>query len=484
MVRAPDCGSGGRGFKSPSPPQFPPVKEELLSFISKHRLIVPGERVLVAFSGGADSTCLLHLLSQTKFEVAAAHLHHSQRPEGDANVEHCRAFCEELGIAFYAGKADVPAVAKAHKMGVEEAGRKLRYEFLQMVASQGYQRIATGHTLDDNLESMLLHLARGAGMRGLCGIPLKRGDVVRPILFLSRDRTHAYCAQNGLSYISDSYNEDEAYARNRVRKNVLPTLKEINSSAAVHAFVTARILSEENDLLEALAATHLLANEVHAAHPLGFVERTVKAQWNGMRDLPAALLRRCVRQAAEMYGGRLDFPQTQAVVDAIHKSDKTSFTAEGGEVAVSVSEKGWTVACLETIEPFRQMLTIDGETIADDLGWSLAAWRGRTDTPGPLEAALDAAMFKGDLFARSLKRGDRIDPPGRGTKKPLADRLARAGIPEEVRGRLPIVCDMVGPVWAPVVGSDARCAPSEATTSFLSLRLSPITSDEGTSGAV
>jgi tRNA(Ile)-lysidine synthase len=459
------------------------VKEEFLSFISKHRLISPGERVLVAFSGGADSTCLLHLLSEAGFEVAAAHLHHSQRPEGDADVDHCRRVCEKLGVAFYSGKADVPGVAKAHKMGIEEAGRKLRYEFFQMMAAQGYQKVATGHTLDDNLESMLLHLARGTGMRGLAGIPVKRGNVIRPILAFSREQTHAYCAEHGLTYVSDSYNEDEAYARNLVRNQVVKRLKEVNSSVAEHAFTTARILTEENELLDSLAASHLQASEIPPQHPLAFIERTLTTSWSGMENLPTALLRRCIRLAAGLCGGSLDFDQTQAIAEAIQSGGKISHTAEGAAVSVTVADGRWRVTRTETAEPFREMLTIDGETIADDLGWSLAAWRG--DTPATtLQSTLDGERIKGDLYVRSLKRGDKIDPPGRGEAKLLADRLARAGIPLEVRQRLPVVCDMLGPVWAPVIGPDKRCAATPQTANPISLRLSEIEEPSGTPGAV
>jgi tRNA(Ile)-lysidine synthase len=460
------------------------VKEELLAFIRKHRLIAPGDRVLVAFSGGADSTCLLHQLVTAGFGVAAAHLHHSQRPEGDADLEHCRAFCELIGIEFIAGRADVPAVARAHKLGLEEAGRKLRYEFFQMVATQGFHRIATGHTLDDNLESMLLHLARGTGMRGLGGIPLQRGNVVRPILFLSRRLTHEYCRKHELKFVSDAYNDEEEYARNRVRSRVVATLREINPLTAEHAFTTARILTEENELLDAIASNQLAANEIHPEHPLAFIEKTVRARWTDMQRLPLALVRRCVRQGAAMYGAKLDFAQSQALAEAIHRAEKASFTAEGGGVALIVDGPEWSVCRTDTAQPFREPVTVDGETIADDLGWALAVWHGNHGSDGPLQHVLDAGKVRGNLFARSLKPTDKIDPVGRGDKKLLHERLARAGAPKEVRARLPIVCDMLGPVWAPLVGPDRRCAPTESTTIHLALRLSEITAPEGTPGAV
>ncbi len=459
------------------------MTQALLSFAKKHALLEPGDRVLVALSGGADSTCLLHLLSQTDYEVAAAHLHHSQRPEGDADVEHCRRLCESLEVAFYVGKADVPAVAKLHKIGLEEAGRKLRYEFLQMVAANGYDKIATGHTMNDNLESMLICLARGAGMKGLAGIPTRRDNIIRPILFLQRSETEAYCQENDLGYLQDSCNEDESFARNLVRRKVVPILERVNSEAVAHASTTAGILAEEYALLETLAGAHLAANEMQKTGPLAFIQNRIATEWRSLADLPIPLVRRCVRIAASMYGGTLDYAATQSLAEAIHRGEKASFTAEGGSIAVTTAGDKWAVTVLEKPEPFRQVLTLPGETIADDLGWSLAAWEGRAEEAA-LSGEVDAFKLKGALYARSLKRGDRINPPGRGTERSLADRLSRAGVGQAVRERLPIVCDMVGPVWAPLVGTDVRCCVSKSTDRSIALRLGPIEPTAGNSPAV
>ena len=459
------------------------MKDALLSFARRHGMFSPGDRVLVAFSGGADSTCLLHLLVETDLDVAAAHLHHSQRPEGDADVEHCRTMCEELGIPMYAGRADVPGVAAAHKIGVEEAGRKLRYEFLQMVASDGFDRIATGHTMNDNLESMLLHLARGAGMKGLAGIPPVRGNIVRPVLFLERRETHAYCEEHNLRYVQDSYNEDESFSRNLVRGKAVPALESTNSLAVRHAFTTSEVLREEDLLLDSIASAHLSANEIVRASPLEFMERRIAAEWRPMPDLPFALLRRCIRQATAMYGGSLDFAATQALAESIHKGEKASFTCEGGTVVVSASDDRWSVSDIEGAQAFRELLTIPGETIAEDLGWRLAAWEGETEA-SPLTGCLDPTKVKGDLYARSLKSGDKIDPPGRGDKKLLSERLSRAGVSAGVRSRIPIVCDMVGPVWAPLVGVDKRVRAPETPGRKLALQLGPADEPIGNAEAV
>jgi len=368
-------------------------------------------------------------------------------------------------------------------MGLEEAGRKLRYEFLNMVGANGYNKIATGHTMSDNLETMLLCLARGAGMRGLAGIPPRRGNLIRPILFLSRHQTEAYCDDNALGYLQDSCNEDESFARNMVRKRIVPLLERVNSEAVTHAATSAAILGEEDALLDSIAAAHLAANEVHRVGPLAFLETQIATEWRSMADLPIALVRRCIRIGTALYGGALGHAATQALAEAMHRGDKASFTAEGGYVGVTVSDGVWSVTRCETQQAFREILTIPGETIADDLGWVLAAWDGSVK-PDPLHGELDADSVRGSLYARSIQAKDKINPPGRGSQKPLAERLARAGAGERVRARLPVVCDIVGPVWAPLVGVDRRCAVSEVTKKRIALRFGSIDDTSGNSPAV
>ncbi len=217
-----------------------------------------GTLVLAAVSGGADSLSLLHWLCTQSVRVAAAHLNHGLRGEAaDADEAFVCEFCAARGIPFYSERADVRALAAAEGLSVEEAGRRARYDFLERTADAiGASRVATAHHADDNAETILFQLARGA-RSGLGGIAPVRGRYVRPFLDLTRAQIEAYAAENGLAYRTDETNADNAYARNYIRHEIMPRLATLNAAAARHIAETARTLRAESAFLDALAAERL-----------------------------------------------------------------------------------------------------------------------------------------------------------------------------------------------------------------------------------
>lgn len=190
--------------------------------------------VLCAISGGADSVYLLCRLCELReslgLRVWAAHYNHCLRgAESDRDEDFVRALCAGLGVEAYFGRGDVAAFARENGLGTEGAARRLRYEFLEQTADAlGADAIATAHTADDNAETMLLNLARGAGLRGLCGIPPRRGRVIRPILGVTREEIDAYLEGQGVAHVEDSSNAGDDYARNRIRHHAVPALRSVN----------------------------------------------------------------------------------------------------------------------------------------------------------------------------------------------------------------------------------------------------------------
>ena len=232
------------------------MKCKALETIQRHQLLTPGAAVIAAVSGGADSMALLFFLDEIREEfhltLSAAHINHGLRgEEADRDEALVRDTCRRFGIPFHVLHTDVAREAARTGEGIEACGRRLRYAFLESL--DGKALIATAHTLDDQLETFLMHFARGAGLHGLCGIPAKRGRIIRPLIDCTRGEVEAYCAERRISYVTDSTNLSRDYVRNRVRLDIVPVLREINPN--VHEAVRRCLdtLSADEMLLEQLA---------------------------------------------------------------------------------------------------------------------------------------------------------------------------------------------------------------------------------------
>lgn len=211
-----------------------------------------GRTVAVGVSGGADSMALLHVLLELKDEFAmniiACHVNHGIRGESaDRDEKFVVEACKRLGVDVRILRADVPGTAKKKHLGVEECGRRIRYDFFNSVADDVI--IATAHTLSDRSETLLLNIARGASVKGLCSIPAVRGNIVRPLIDCTRAEIEKYCSDNSIEFVTDETNFEDIYSRNRIRLNVIPELKKLNPSLE-RAFM--RLISnaeEENDFM-------------------------------------------------------------------------------------------------------------------------------------------------------------------------------------------------------------------------------------------
>lgn len=222
--------------------------ERILSFSRRLDLLPANGVLLCALSGGRDSVALLHFLKEHGFAAAAAHFDHRLRPNSKEDAEFCRKLCETWDIPFYLGEGDVAAMAG----NTEANARTARYAFLEETAAGiGAVRIVTAHNADDNLETVLLHLTRGCGLNGLTGIRPRWGRIIRPMLEVPRSAVDAYVERLGLPYVEDATNADTAYARNRIRHQVLPVLRTINPKVAEAAGRMTDTLREDLDFLTA-----------------------------------------------------------------------------------------------------------------------------------------------------------------------------------------------------------------------------------------
>ena len=286
------------------------MKQKIKAFAKQYGMLPDGALVLVAVSGGMDSMCLLHCLHTQGVRVAAAHFNHQLRAaEADGDEAFVRRWCESRGIAFYAGRCDVAALAAENGWTVEEAGRRARYEFLERTAEQiGADRIATAHHAQDNAETILFHLVRGTGPDGLGAIAPVRGKLIRPMLTVTREQIGRYAGENDVPYRTDSTNADTAYTRNYLRCEVLPLLEQVNAAASLHMSNTALRQREESAYLDELAAG-LLREKKQTPDEVALPCQTV-------REAPAVLRARMLRLLLDsLPAGKKDF--TAAHIDSL-----------------------------------------------------------------------------------------------------------------------------------------------------------------------
>lgn len=233
--------------------------EKVLSAVSEHKMADQGDAVVAALSGGADSVSLVFALKQLSPELgitlSACHLNHQIRgEESDRDMRFCEDLCRRLEIPLIVREADVPSMQRKHE-SLEECARRVRYDFFAEV-SQG-KRLATAHNANDCAETVLLNLMRGTGLKGLCGIPPVRGNIIRPLISCTRAEVEDYCRSNGLTWVTDRTNLSADYTRNRVRQVILPEMLKINGSLYSTLGRMEKNLREDSVFLEEMAAGEL-----------------------------------------------------------------------------------------------------------------------------------------------------------------------------------------------------------------------------------
>ena len=413
-------------------------------------------------SGGADSMCLLHLAWSMAeaggFQVAAAHYHHGMRGEAaDADAAFVETFCKERNIPCVVERGDVYGQAQRLGLGVEETGRRLRYEFLRRTAEElGCNRIATAHNADDNLETLLLHLVRGAGLHGLSGIPPRRDGIVRPLLACSRAEVLSYLAEHGIPHVEDSSNSDEAYARNRLRHQVVPVLRDLNPRLSEGVAATMALLRADNDYLNAQAAL-VCANARWAEDDLVIEARLIA-------ELPPAIAPRAVRRLLEMLGDgntNCSSAHLNAVVELARGSDPSAVVfLPGGKLAQRVYRELLLTRSSDPLPPFLPApLVLDGETLLEGTPWrvrcrSLPCPDESERLPGAVY--LDRDKVDGVLLLRPRQTGDEIALPRRGGTKTLKKLFIDEKVPRREREHIPVLADRAGVAAVAGFGADQR----------------------------
>ena len=425
-------------------------------------LLAPHDRVLVACSGGPDSLALLHALHELREElhitVAAAHLHHGLRgADADADARFVETFCAARGIPCTVGHADIPALARARKQSTETAARDARYAFLDETAARvGAAKIATGHTADDQAETVLLHLLRGAGLDGLRGIPAQRDKIIRPLLEVSRADVEHYCAEHALTPCQDATNRDvQNSTRSRVRHELLPALEQDYNPAVRDALLRlSHTAGRDADFL------HAEANKALAECVTRHDSNSLTLDADALYHLHPALLRRTLRAAIADVRGTMEgitFDHVEALCAAVEARGQKGLTLPAPVLCRVRVTQMQVIVFLPPAPPMLNdavfLLPVPGETL-------FGAWTVRADVvPVPPERPCDlfTALLDADsvdapsLVVRRVRAGDRIAPPGmQGHTQKVNSIFANAKVPCGERPFMPIIADRDGLLW--VVG--------------------------------
>lgn len=413
--------------------------------IRQQRLFRPGDTLVVALSGGADSTALLDLLTRLpgyNLHLIVAHLNHSLRgAESDADQEFCRMTASRYNVPFEVRRIDVQGMASDSGLNLEDAGRRARIQFLGEVSSRyDAAAVALAHHADDQAETVLMRLLRGSGMTGLSGMPFRNArGFVRPLLEISRPEIEQYLLGLGLNWREDASNSDTIYLRNRIRHQLLPLLEEYNPAIRSCLAATASVLSGDEELLAEM--TEQAFSRSCRMEDDGIVCSAAK-----LRMLNIALRRRVLRHGFKQLAGSLD-GVSQRHIDAICAlidSDRPNSRLALPQTVTAVREydrivlKRADAADPDTgfelliMEPGIYRLSSGGTITVDSTKTASFA----TDS---CSVCLDPARVPFPWLVRTFKPGDRMVPFGMSGRKKVKDIFIDRKIPHSGRRRIPLL---------------------------------------------
>ena len=434
--------------------------------VSALTALPPDTPVLLAYSGGADSTALLHLLLDAQkregFVLVLAHVNHGIRgEEAVRDRDFCVAEAKRLGLEICVLDADVPTVAKKEGKSLELAAREVRYAYFQkLMQERKIPILATAHHADDQLETVLFRLLRGTGSRGLSGIlPVREfagGLLIRPLLQYSKAELSEYCHENALTYVTDRTNEDTAYTRNRIRHELVPVMESLSPSLRSHIAQLCESAREDEEYLSGLAKDFLEIREEDGSLP---VDR--------LQALPTSICKRVLLLwAGEGCKQMPEAVHVNALMRLVQGPNSNGEVALAGGMFARI--RGGTLKLFPSREARKASFVLPvqtGETVLEGTEIRITVEKLEKDikihnlSTAPyiiLKGEFD--IIKKDLHWRSKREGE--TQYIRGMHRKLRRLYAEAGVAPEYRDTIPLLCSKEGVVWAPLIGQTDGWEPS------------------------
>lgn len=480
------------------------VTKQVIATISKYDLFGAGDIVVIGVSGGPDSLCLLHVLKSLQDELHlqlhVAHLDHAIRPESAADARFVADLAERWGLPATIERQDVPALARAEGFAIEQAARRARYRFLAHVAGLvGARVVAVGHNADDQVETVLMHFIRGAGLAGLRGMqpqspyPPALGShqaqevaekltLIRPLLEVPRSAIEAYCQTHELQPRFDRSNLDTTFFRNRLRHELIPELETYNPNIREVLRRTARVIADEYDYL----CQQRAADWERVVTPGDGYFVFDLAAWQELHiSTQRSLLRRAIRRLRRELRD-IDWVHIENALEVANTKPAGSEATLPAGLALFKGYDSFTVGEKQPLPDWpllhreRLRLAVPGVTPLPASDWQVVAdtfpraelTEGELRNPDPWHAVMDRDVAGDELYLRSRRAGDRFCPLGMdGHAKTVAEFMIAEKIPQHVRDQLPIVVnagDQI--VWLPGWRLDERVRITRHTTHILRLQ--------------
>ena len=394
----------------------------VIDFIRSNAMLCAGDKVLCAVSGGADSMALLHILKELGTDVCCAHYNHGIRgEESDRDEEFVKNACAELNVTFVSRRGDVPAYAREHGIGTEEAARILRYEFLADCAHEmGCTKIATAHNAMDNAETMLMNLLRGTGLRGMGGIAPVRGNIIRPILCLDRPEIEAYLRDKGIAWVTDSTNLSDDYTRNRLRHRIMEPLREQNPDFGEKFLAAALSMRADEEYLLSQAEKFL-------------AEQGECLSASALAALPDALAARAVMLKCPNAGRN----HVAAVLE-LARGEKPHGELSLPGMKISRQYDSLVFGACEKEVPGELLLTPGSTVCWGEYSISCRWGEGKNNKRS---FCFKTGEICGKISVSPRKEGDSIRLASRGVTKSLKKLFSEAKIPPDERDLVPIIRD-------------------------------------------
>ncbi|MBN2058333.1 MAG: tRNA lysidine(34) synthetase TilS [Candidatus Saganbacteria bacterium] len=455
------------------------IKKKFLETISEYHMFEPGERVVVAVSGGADSTALLYLLAEYKqqlgLDLHIAHLNHMIRKnDAELDVRFVQGLAQKLGLPLSVESFDVQSYAKEENIGLEDAARRVRYGFFERVANQvKASKIAVAHSADDNVETFLMRLLRGSGLKGLCGIPPVRGRIVRPMISIWRRQIEDYVGALKLVPRRDYTNYESKYMRNRVRLKLIPQLKIYNINIKEIILQTILLLTEDREFVDGMAEEALADVYVSVG------DNELRLDIEGILEWDYALQGHLLRKAIERVKGDLfdlTYKHIQEILDKLENTERWETHLPGGiyvrgnglQLIVS-REKPKASESLS----FFYALSVPGELEIKEIGRTIRASEVEEFAPvnDNAVALVDSAALGRNLIVRNRTDGDKFFPLGMRSSKKLQDFFVDEKVPQEARDSVPIFESAGKIIWVGGLRLDERAKITKRTKKAVKLEL-------------